>query len=154
MKKYKFVFYTHYTVGLHHILYHKCQLYTFDWCFHYRRVTCIWLHFVPRLNRMRPLFLSTQTTAKPKEDNGSVKNAPIKFSTSKGGPAAWKVTHSLGSKHQRPWWKALPISLVFISVLLWCSLRNETDIDGKLGEHLLTKLPGLLPEEDEDENSW
>lgn len=100
---------------------------------------------------MRPLSLSTLTAAKHTEEDLSVKNAPIKFSTSKGGPAAWKVTHSLGSKHQRPWWKALPISLVFVTVLLWCSLRTETDIDGKLGEHLLTKLPGLLPESEEDE---
>lgn len=109
--------------------------------------------FVPRLNGMRPLSLSTQTAAKPTEDDLSVKNAPIKFSTSKGGPRVWKVTQSLGSRHQRPWWKAVPISVVFISVLLWSTLRNETDIDEKLGEHLLTKLPGLLPEEDEDENS-
>lgn len=105
------------------------------------------------LDTTRALSLSTQTAAKPADDDGSVRNAPIKFSTSKGGPGAWKVTHSLGSKHQRPWWKALPISLIFISVLLWSTTRNETDIDEKLGEHLLTKLPGLLPEEEEDENS-
>lgn len=102
---------------------------------------------------MRPLSLSTQTAVKHTEDDLNVTDAPIKFSTSKAGPAAWKVNQSLGSRYQRPWWKVFPISLVFISVLLWSSMRNVTDIDEKLGEHLLTKLPGLLPEEEEDENS-
>lgn len=106
---------------------------------------------VTRLNSRRLLTLSSQAAAKPTDDEMEMKSEPIKFSTSKASPTKWKVDQSLGSHHQRPWWNAFPIAVVFISVLVWCCLREETDIDGKLGEHLLKKLPGLLPEE-EDEN--
>lgn len=110
------------------------------------------MFFVTRLNRKRLLTLSSQVAAKPTDDEMETKSEPIKFSTSKASPTKWKVNQSLGSHHQRPWWNALPIAVVFISVLLWCCLREETDIDEKLGEHLLNKLPGLLPDEEEDEN--
>ncbi|XP_070846918.1 ubiquinol-cytochrome c reductase complex assembly factor 4 isoform X2 [Chaetodon trifascialis] len=105
-----------------------------------------------RLNSVRSLPLSSQRSAKSTDVDKEVNNEPIKFSTSKASHKVWKVDRSLGSQHQRPWWKVLPISLVGIGLLLWCVLREETDIDAQLNENLLKNLPGFLPDEEEEEN--
>nr|XP_046232733.1 protein CCSMST1 isoform X2 [Scatophagus argus] len=105
-----------------------------------------------RLNGVRSLALTSQRTAKSTDDNEEINPEPIKFSTSKASHRSWKVQQSLGSQEQRPWWKVLPISLLTISFLLWCVLREETDIDAKLEQHLFTHLPGFLQDEEEGEN--
>lgn len=61
------------------------------------------------------------------------------------------MDRSLGSQHERPWWKVLPISLLGSAFLLWCALRTETDVDTKLEKELNEQLPGLFSDEDEEE---
>uniref|UniRef100_A0A3Q3MKI7 Ubiquinol-cytochrome c reductase complex assembly factor 4 n=1 Tax=Labrus bergylta TaxID=56723 RepID=A0A3Q3MKI7_9LABR len=97
-----------------------------------------------RLNSVRSLTLSSRRAARPINDEKEVKDEPIKFSTSKASHRTWKVDQSMGSKFQRPWWKVLPISLCASAFLLWCALREETDIDEKLERKLYEQLPGLL----------
>ncbi|XP_047233246.1 protein CCSMST1 [Girardinichthys multiradiatus] len=82
----------------------------------------------------------------PKEDK-VVNSEPIKFSTSKASHRTWKVDRSMGSQHQRPWWKVLPISLTFTAFLLWCAMRKETDVDAKLSK----RLPSLVSDEDSEQ---
>ncbi|XP_056285286.1 ubiquinol-cytochrome-c reductase complex assembly factor 4 isoform X2 [Pseudoliparis swirei] len=100
------------------------------------------------VNSGRSLALSAQDKAKDK-----VSDEPIKFSTSKASHRTWRVERSLGSQFQRPWWKVLPVSLFFIGVMLWCALREETDIDVLLGKQLHEHLPGLLPETEDQPDS-
>lgn len=38
----------------------------------------------------------------------------------------------MGSDHQRPWVKVLPLSLLCGGLLLWCVLREKTEIDERL----------------------
>nr|XP_019938803.1 PREDICTED: protein CCSMST1 [Paralichthys olivaceus] len=108
-----------------------------------------------RVNSVRSIALSSQRAAKSTrptdEDAEEVKNEPIKFSTSKASHRTWKVDRSLGSQHQRPWWKVLPISLVLTGFLLWCVARKETDIDAQLDKQLYEHLPGLLSDEEEEQ---
>ena len=59
----------------------------------------------------------------------------------------------MGSQYQRPWWKVLPFSVFVFGVLVWCAFREETDIDEKLGEHLYKHLPGLLSDEEEEQQN-
>ncbi|XP_061564032.1 ubiquinol-cytochrome-c reductase complex assembly factor 4 [Cololabis saira] len=97
----------------------------------------------------RSLTLSTQMSAKaPTEDE--MTSEPIKFSTSQASHKTWRVNRSMGSQYQRPWWKVVPISVVFTGFLLWCVLRGETDIDTQLEKQLYEQLPGLLSDEDEN----
>uniref|UniRef100_UPI0037E73F6C ubiquinol-cytochrome c reductase complex assembly factor 4 isoform X2 n=1 Tax=Semicossyphus pulcher TaxID=241346 RepID=UPI0037E73F6C len=103
-----------------------------------------------RLNSVRSLTLTSQRSARPDEEQ-EVKNEPIKFSTSKASHRTWKVHRSMGSQHKRPLWKVIPFSLLATTFLLWCVLREETDIDKKLEKQLYEQLPGLLSDE-EDEN--
>uniref|UniRef100_A0A8B9LA96 Si:ch211-231f6.6 n=1 Tax=Astyanax mexicanus TaxID=7994 RepID=A0A8B9LA96_ASTMX len=67
---------------------------------------------------------------------------PIKFSTSKGSHRTWRVERSMGSTHQRPWWKVLPFSIMCVSFVLWCFLRKESDVDKALEKQLYEHLPG------------
>ncbi|CAJ1080858.1 protein CCSMST1 isoform X2 [Xyrichtys novacula] len=106
-----------------------------------------------RLSSVRPLTLSSQRPAHPTNDENEVKDEPIKFSTSKASYRTWKVDRSMGSQYERPWWKVLPISLLAISFLLWCALREETEIDAQLEKQLYEQLPGLLANEEEDGKS-
>lgn len=92
--------------------------------FIFLRVTCI-----------RLLSLSSRPSAKSTDDS-SLKDEPIKFSTSKASHKTWKVDSSLGSRYERPWWKVLPVSLFCISIILWCALREETDVDRNLHENM------------------
>ena len=76
---------------------------------------------------------------------------PIKFSTSKASHRTWRVDRAMGSQYQRPWWKVLPVSLVSLGFLLWCALRRETDVDAALQRELYEHLPGLLKDEEDEE---
>ncbi|XP_061205075.1 ubiquinol-cytochrome c reductase complex assembly factor 4 [Neopsephotus bourkii] len=58
--------------------------------------------------------------------------APILFSTSKASPRVWSVSQSMGSDHERPWAKVLPVSLLCTGLLLWCVFREPTEIDERL----------------------
>ncbi|XP_065541092.1 uncharacterized protein LOC136017062 [Lathamus discolor] len=58
--------------------------------------------------------------------------APILFSTSKASPRVWSVSQSMGSDHERPWAKVLPLSLLCTGLLLWCVFREPTEIDERL----------------------
>ncbi|XP_078135584.1 ubiquinol-cytochrome c reductase complex assembly factor 4 isoform X2 [Sander vitreus] len=100
-----------------------------------------------RLNGVRFLTLSSQRLAESRDGDKAVNNEPIKFSTSKASHRTWKVDRSMGSQFQRPWWKVLPISLIFTSFLVWCALRGETNIDVQLERELYEQLPGLLSDE-------
>ncbi|XP_022599219.1 protein CCSMST1 isoform X2 [Seriola dumerili] len=104
-----------------------------------------------RLNSVRSLALSSRRPARSQRPTDEVNNEPIKFSTSKASHRTWKVDHSMGSQFERPWWKVLPVSLVAIGFLLWCVLREETDIDSELQKQLYEHLPGLLSEETEEQ---
>uniref|UniRef100_A0A803YEG0 Uncharacterized protein n=1 Tax=Meleagris gallopavo TaxID=9103 RepID=A0A803YEG0_MELGA len=57
---------------------------------------------------------------------------PIPFSSSKASPQVWSVNQSMGSDHQRPWVKVLPLSLLCSGLLLWCAFREKTEIDERL----------------------
>ncbi|XP_074775439.1 ubiquinol-cytochrome c reductase complex assembly factor 4 [Athene noctua] len=57
---------------------------------------------------------------------------PIPFSASEASPRVWSVRRSMGSDHERPWVKVLPVSLVCGGLLLWCAFRDRTDIDERL----------------------
>lgn len=103
---------------------------------------------------MRPLTLSCRSLAgpnKPREDDQEVNNEPIKFSTSKASHKSWRVDRSLGSQFERPWWRVLPISVFAVGFLLWCAVREETDVDVQLEKKLYEHLPGLVSDEDEEE---
>uniref|UniRef100_H3BZ24 Ubiquinol-cytochrome c reductase complex assembly factor 4 n=1 Tax=Tetraodon nigroviridis TaxID=99883 RepID=H3BZ24_TETNG len=97
-----------------------------------------------RVTSIRLLTLSSRPSAKSTDDT-AVKEEPIKFSTSKASHKTWKVDRSLGSQYERPWWKVLPVSLLCISVILWCALREETDVDRNLHENIFE------PSEEEQE---
>ncbi|XP_058477496.1 ubiquinol-cytochrome-c reductase complex assembly factor 4 [Solea solea] len=108
--------------------------------------------FIPdcgvRLNSMRLLALSfrrTATSKKPTDEEE--KNEPIKFSTSKASYKTWKVDQSMGSKYGQPLFKVLTVSLLSLSLILWCVLREETVIDGKLETRLYEHVPGLLSDQ-------
>ncbi|XP_009070534.1 PREDICTED: protein CCSMST1, partial [Acanthisitta chloris] len=57
---------------------------------------------------------------------------PIPFSGSRASPRAWSVSRSMGSDHERPWAKVLPLSVLCTGLLLWCVFREETEIDERL----------------------
>lgn len=105
----------------------------------------MFIFFVPRVTSIRLLTLSSRPSAKSTDDT-AVKEEPIKFSTSKASHKTWKVDRSLGSQYERPWWKVLPVSLLCISVILWCALREETDVDRNLHENIF--------EPSEEEQEW
>ncbi|XP_068439984.1 ubiquinol-cytochrome c reductase complex assembly factor 4 [Clinocottus analis] len=108
---------------------------------------------VGRVNSVRTLSLSSQTSAESKDWDKEVNNEPIKFSTSKASHRTWKVERSMGSQYEQPLWKVVPISLVFLGILLWCALRSQSDIDVILEKELYEHLPGLLSVEEEDEQN-
>ncbi|XP_010000880.1 PREDICTED: protein CCSMST1 [Chaetura pelagica] len=56
----------------------------------------------------------------------------IPFSGSKASPRVWSVGRSMGSDHERPWAKVLPLSLLCVGLLLWCVLREKTELDERL----------------------
>lgn len=95
----------------------------------------IFIFFVLRVTSRRSLTLSSRPSAKSTDDS-TVKDEPIKFSTSKASHKTWKVDSSLGSRFERPWWKVLPVSLFCISIILWCALREETDVDKELYKNM------------------
>lgn len=109
-----------------------------------------------RLDHVRSFTLASQRLARSRkpadeDEDEEVNNEPIKFSTSKGSHKTWQVERSLGVQYQRPWWKVLPLSLVCVGFLLWCVLRPDSDVDEQLEKHLYEHLPGLLSDDEEEE---
>ncbi|XP_058706214.1 ubiquinol-cytochrome-c reductase complex assembly factor 4 [Poecile atricapillus] len=56
----------------------------------------------------------------------------IPFSSSKASPRFWNVSRSMGSNHDRPLVKVLPLSVLGTGLLLWCVFREKTEIDERL----------------------
>uniref|UniRef100_UPI00398EE77F ubiquinol-cytochrome c reductase complex assembly factor 4 n=1 Tax=Pristiophorus japonicus TaxID=55135 RepID=UPI00398EE77F len=111
-------------------------------------------------NAGRAFFATTpgEHKSSPKDNKSSSDSGTIKFSTSKASYRVWTVDKSLGSDYQNPWWKVLPLSLVGIAFLVWCFLREESDVDKILEQTLLDHLPAFKqtvaePEEDTKEPS-
>ncbi|KAM9817144.1 ubiquinol-cytochrome c reductase complex assembly factor 4 [Neosynchiropus ocellatus] len=86
---------------------------------------------------------------KTQSEDEEVNNEPIKFSSSKASSKVWKVDRGMGSQSKRPLWKVLSVSVVCITFLLWCVLRDEKEVDELLGKQLNVQLPGLVPDEEE-----
>uniref|UniRef100_A0A669QBR4 Protein CCSMST1 n=1 Tax=Phasianus colchicus TaxID=9054 RepID=A0A669QBR4_PHACC len=76
---------------------------------------------------LRPARACSPRAAEDPESEG-----PIPFSASKASPRVWSVSRSMGSDHQRPWVKVLPLSLLCSGLLLWCAFRERTEIDERL----------------------
>lgn len=89
--------------------------------------------------------------SKPPTDEETVKEEPINFSTSKASHRTWKVKDSMGSQYERPWWAVAPVMLLGSALLLWCFLREETDVDAQLNKQLYERLPGLFSDEEEEQ---
>ncbi|KAJ8364140.1 hypothetical protein SKAU_G00129710 [Synaphobranchus kaupii] len=104
-----------------------------------------------RLGAARSLCFSSQRSRRlqsPQDDDVETEK-PIKFSTSKASHRVWSVDRSLGSTHERPWWKVLPLSLFGVCFLLWCVLRKESEVDQQLEKQLDEHFPGILSDEDD-----
>uniref|UniRef100_A0A8C0V685 Uncharacterized protein n=1 Tax=Cyanistes caeruleus TaxID=156563 RepID=A0A8C0V685_CYACU len=56
----------------------------------------------------------------------------IHFFSSKASPRLWSVSRSMGSNHNRPLVKVLPLSVLGTGLLLWCVFREKTEIDKRL----------------------
>nr|XP_009665619.1 PREDICTED: protein CCSMST1 [Struthio camelus australis] len=61
-----------------------------------------------------------------------MRGGPVPFSASRASPRVWSVSRSMGSDHERPWGKVLPLSLLCAGLLLWCVFRDKTEIDERL----------------------
>ncbi|XP_069068382.1 ubiquinol-cytochrome c reductase complex assembly factor 4 [Pleurodeles waltl] len=79
--------------------------------------------------KIAPGIRSIHQTALQKNKEETERDKPLMFSTSKASHRTWTVGKSFGSDDQRPWWKVIPISLLLAGFLLWCTLREETEID-------------------------
>ncbi|XP_072568692.1 ubiquinol-cytochrome c reductase complex assembly factor 4 [Paramormyrops kingsleyae] len=102
----------------------------------------------------RSMFLTCERCCKSQSpENTEDMGKPIKFSTSKASHRTWRVDRSLGSQHQRPWWKVLPVSLAIVCFLLWCAFRDESEIDQKLEKQLYEHLSGLSLDEDKEDDT-
>ncbi|XP_061611722.1 ubiquinol-cytochrome-c reductase complex assembly factor 4 isoform X4 [Phyllopteryx taeniolatus] len=102
----------------------------------------------------RPLSVSHRLLAKPEKPGEDaqegVNNEPVRFSISKASHRTWKVDRSLGIQYKRPWWKVVPLSVIAVGFLVWCALREETDIDAQLEKELYQHLPGLVSNEENE----
>ncbi|XP_060613158.2 pseudouridylate synthase TRUB2, mitochondrial isoform X2 [Anolis sagrei] len=54
---------------------------------------------------------------------------PLSFLKGPASPQKWSVARSMGSDHQQPLWRVALVSLTLTSILLWCVLRSETEVD-------------------------
>jgi hypothetical protein len=72
-------------------------------------------------------------------------NRPLPFSQSKA--ASWSASSSFSGKEKAddsPWYQPFLISLSFSAILIWfCVLREENDLDLKLGRTLYDQVDGL-----------
>uniref|UniRef100_A0A674GT37 Uncharacterized protein n=1 Tax=Taeniopygia guttata TaxID=59729 RepID=A0A674GT37_TAEGU len=57
---------------------------------------------------------------------------PIPFSGSKASPRFWSVSRSMGSDHERPSVKVLPLSVLGTGLLLWFVFRGKRETDERL----------------------
>uniref|UniRef100_A0A8C7EG14 Protein CCSMST1 n=1 Tax=Nothoprocta perdicaria TaxID=30464 RepID=A0A8C7EG14_NOTPE len=88
-----------------------------------------------RVRRLPPLRDPRRGMARGpggKEEEAADGEGPLHFSGSKASPRVWSVSRSMGSDHERPWGKVLPVSLLGAALLLWCALRNSSEIDERL----------------------
>lgn len=103
-----------------------------------------------RLSNVRLLTVSSQRKSGSKqsaEENGE--NEPIKFSTSKASHRTWKVDRSMGSNNSQPLRRVIPISLFCTIFLLWCALREQSDVDVELDKQLHENF--ILTDEDKSD---
>ncbi|XP_038007588.1 LOW QUALITY PROTEIN: protein CCSMST1 [Motacilla alba alba] len=56
----------------------------------------------------------------------------IPFSGCKASPRFWSVSRSMGSDHERPSVKVLPLSVLGTGLLLWCVFREKRETDERL----------------------
>ncbi|XP_059509988.1 ubiquinol-cytochrome-c reductase complex assembly factor 4 [Stegostoma tigrinum] len=91
-------------------------------------------------NEAKVSFSTTPGDQESWPNNNKDGDGPVKFSTSKASHRIWTVGKSMGSDYQNPWWKVLPLSLAGIAFLLWCFLREETEVDEILERTLLDHL--------------
>ncbi|XP_020378561.1 protein CCSMST1 isoform X2 [Rhincodon typus] len=92
-------------------------------------------------NEAKASFSTTSGDQEFSPNNNKDGDGTVKFSTSKASHHIWTVGKSMGSDYQNPWWKVLPLSLAGIAFLLWCFLREETEVDEILEHTLLDHLP-------------
>uniref|UniRef100_A0A3B5AL94 Uncharacterized protein n=1 Tax=Stegastes partitus TaxID=144197 RepID=A0A3B5AL94_9TELE len=81
-------------------------------------------------------FSFTSNISLPTDEEEEL-DEPLKFTTSQASHRTWKVDRSMGSHYERPWWKVFPISVAVSGFLLWCALRDETDVDVQLEKQQL-----------------
>lgn len=97
----------------------------------------------------RHLSCTAQLSRRSEPLNDEKDPGPVKFTSSKASHRTWSVDQSLGSRFQRPWWKVLPISLIGLAILLWCFLREESDIDRALERSLSERFESQQPAQTE-----
>lgn len=70
-------------------------------------------------------------------------NQPLPFT--KSSAARWSARNSYsGGKEGVPWYQPLSISISVTAILVWfCILREENDVDVKLGKSLYEHVDGL-----------
>ncbi|XP_061611720.1 ubiquinol-cytochrome c reductase complex assembly factor 4 isoform X2 [Phyllopteryx taeniolatus] len=115
---------------------------------------CPLASYIRKGQSARPLSVSHRLLAKPEKPGEDaqegVNNEPVRFSISKASHRTWKVDRSLGIQYKRPWWKVVPLSVIAVGFLVWCALREETDIDAQLEKELYQHLPGLVSNEENE----
>ncbi|XP_043567565.1 protein CCSMST1 isoform X1 [Chiloscyllium plagiosum] len=94
-------------------------------------------------NEVKTCFSTTSGDHESSPNDNKGNDGTIKFSTSKASHRIWTVGKSMGSDYQNSWWKVLPLSLAGIAFLLWCFLRDETEVDKILEHTLLDHFPEL-----------
>ncbi|XP_077162595.1 pseudouridylate synthase TRUB2, mitochondrial isoform X2 [Paroedura picta] len=93
-----------------------------------------------------PCFLPLHHFCLPKQSEDPDSSQPLSFSKSPACPRTWTVARSMGSDYQQPGWRVALISLSLIALLLWCVLREETEIDQHLYAALGEKPQGSGPQ--------
>ncbi|XP_053936936.1 protein CCSMST1 [Cuculus canorus] len=78
-------------------------------------------------------------------ERGGGGGGAIPFASSEASPRAWSVRRSMGSDHERPWGRVLPLSLLCVGLLLWAAFRESSDIDRRLEAALAGEEPGPDP---------
>ncbi|XP_060106730.1 pseudouridylate synthase TRUB2, mitochondrial isoform X2 [Heteronotia binoei] len=94
-----------------------------------------------------PCLLPLRRYRSPKESEESDSSRPLCFSKSPANPRNWTVARSMGSDHQQPQWKVVLVCLSTITILLWCILREETEIDRIIEAALEGKLQESEPQD-------
>ncbi|XP_068886480.1 ubiquinol-cytochrome c reductase complex assembly factor 4 [Aphelocoma coerulescens] len=77
------------------------------------------------------------------------RGGPIPFSGSKASPRFWSVSRSMGSHHERPLVKVLPLCVLGTGLLLWGVFGHKTEVD----ERLEAVLSGQIADSDTAQES-